>query len=445
MDIAIIGAGLAGLTAAYELADHTVTVFEADERIGGKLHTVPFSAGPVDMGAEAFLNYRADAREFFDSLDLPRVYPSQATPAVYALGALQALPMADTIMGIPASSEAVAHLVSEETARRIDEDREVQWEAGGDRSLGELVAEAYGRDLVTRLVDPLLGGVYSCLADDLGVRATVPALAGALDAQEGPVRLGAAVRAVLDARPPRNPDNPIFGTFPGGYKDLYETLAERSGAEIYLGEFITAITPTASGRYEVAGREFDRVILAVPAPTAAALLRQANPEAAAELAQIRLASSAVVGFRFASDEGLPNNSGILVATDAGLSAKAFTFSSRKWPHLAAGGGALVRASFGRFGDDAITRAEEEELIDTALADLETITGFAPDRDTITDIYVQRWFGGLPRYDHEHLARVERIRGHLESTPHLAAIGAWNGGVGVPDVIAGARAAAARIR
>ncbi|APT83951.1 protoporphyrinogen oxidase [Corynebacterium aquilae] len=451
MKIAIIGAGLAGLVAAYELRDDAdVTVFEASDRIGGKLFTVPFSCGPVDMGAEAFLNYRADAREFFDELGLERVYPSTAKPAVYVDGALHPMPMADTLMGIPATSAPVAHLVSPETARAIDEETSgpgISWEEGQDVSLGQLVADTFGRDLVTHLIDALLGGVYSCTADDLGLRATVPALAGALDAQAaagGPVYLSTAVQAVLSSRPPRNEDTPVFGTFPGGYAELYDTLAERSGAEIYIDAFITGITRTPQGTYTLKGGEgeYDRVLIATPAPTAALLIGGVNPKAAAELKDIKLASSAVVGLRFADASALIDNSGVLVATDAeGVTAKAFTISSNKWPHLAQRGGALIRASFGRFGDDAITRADEDELVDLALDDVHTVIGFDGRAAEPTDIFVQRWYGGLPRYDEQHLARVARISAALEDTPTITATGAWAHGVGVPDVIASARAAA----
>ena len=123
MRIAIIGAGLAGLTAAYELRDHDVEVFEAAGRIGGKLYSVPFNDGPTDMGAEAFLARRRDAVEFFHSLGLAGslVDPSGLRSLVYS-GELKALPQGG-VMGIPSHSAPVAHLVSEETARRIDNEQ----------------------------------------------------------------------------------------------------------------------------------------------------------------------------------------------------------------------------------------------------------------------------------------------------------------------------------
>lgn len=457
MRIAIIGAGLAGLTAAYELRDHDVEVFEAAGRIGGKLYSVPFNDGPTDMGAEAFLARRRDAVDFFHTLGLAGslVDPSGLRSLVYS-GELKSLPQGG-VMGIPSRSEPVAHLVSEDTVRRIDNEQPFEWTVGGDVSVGELVRQQYGGDLVDHVVSALLGGVYSCTADDLGLRATIPTLADALDtlAASGPVTLSAAVRSLEEARA-ENPSagGPVFQTFRGGYAELYETLAEKSRAKIFVDTFISGITREGD-KFRLAGAPgdtapFDRVLVATPAPTAARLLPNMAPDAGTRLKGVKLAASAVVGLKFESDTdpsgtSLPQNSGILVATDQDdVHAKAFTLSSRKWPHLAERGGALVRASFGRFGDDAIVRAEEDDLVDYALDDLQYLTGFDGRAAGVAEIFTQRWFGGLPRFDATHLGTVAAVRDALSQSPGVDVTGAWAGGVGVPAVIADARAAAARI-
>ena len=470
MNIAIIGAGLAGLTAAYELRstgsarageedDLKVDVYEATDRLGGKLHTVAFEAGPTDMGAEAFLARRQDAVDFFTELGLADslVEPSGLRSLVWVDGEARALPTGG-VMGIPSTSETVKHLVSEDTAQRIDTeaDREgFDWEVGGDVNVGKLVRERYGDEVVDNIVSSLLGGVYSCTADDLGVRATIPQLAEEFDrlAADGPVHLSTAV-ANLERSRREMPtgQGAVFKTFRDGYQELYETLAEKSGADIYIDAFISAISLEGSAeapKYRLKGGEdkaYDHVILAVPAPTAALLLKDIAPEASEVLKTVKLANSAVVGMRFATDEGLPQNSGVLVSTGAeDVHAKAFTFSSRKWPHLAERGGALVRASFGRFGDNVAITASEDDLVDWALDDLETITGFDGRAAGLEEIYVQRWLGGLPRFDENHLATVSKVRSLLLDEPkasHISLTGAWAGGVGVPAVIADARAVAA---
>ena len=105
----------------------------------------------------------------------------------------------------------------------------------------------------------------------------------------------------------------------------------------------------------------------------------------------------------------------------------------------------MRASFGRFGDTVAITASEDDLVDWALDDLETITGFDGRAAGLEEIYVQRWLGGLPRFDEGHLATVAKVRSLLHDEPkasHISLTGAWAGGVGVPAVIADARAAAA---
>ena len=471
MNIAIIGAGLAGLTAAYELRstgsaragaedDLKVDVYEATDRLGGKLHTVAFAAGPTDLGAEAFIARRQDAVDFFTELGLAGslVEPSGLRSLVWVDGETRGLPTGG-VRGIPSTSETVAHLVSEDTAQRIDTeaDREgFAWEVGGDVSVGALVRERYGDEVVDNIVSSLLGGVYSCTADDLGVRATIPQLAEELDRlaatdADGKVHLSTAV-ANLERSRREMPtgQGAVFKTFRDGYQEVYETLAEKSGADIYIDAFISAIELEGS-KYRLKGGEdtaYDHVILAVPAPTAALLLKEVAPEASGALKTVKLANSAVVGMRFATDEGLPQNSGVLVSTGAeDVHAKAFTFSSRKWPHLAERGGALVRASFGRFGDNVAITATEDDLVDWALDDLKTITGFDGRAAGLEEIYVQRWLGGLPRFDENHLATVSKVRSLLLDEPkasHISLTGAWAGGVGVPAVIADARAAAAAV-
>lgn len=455
MNIAIVGAGLAGLTAAFELrgSGHTVDVYEGSDRIGGKLYTVAFDGGPTDMGAEAFIARRPEAKQLVDELGLADslVAPSGMRSLLYVDGETRAMP-AGGMMGIPSTSEPVAHLVSEETARRIDQeaDREgFEWTVGGDMSVGTLVRARYGDDVVDNIVSSLLGGVYSCTADDLGVRATVPQLAEEFDrlAADGPVHLSTAVANLEAARKKSAPSAkpaPIFATFREGYQELYEALAEKSGANIYVDAFISEISREGEG-YRLKGGEdtvYDRVLLATPAPTTALLLRGIAPEAAETLRTVKLANSAVVGLRFATDEGLPENSGVLVSTDAkDVHVKAFTLSSRKWPHLAERGGALVRASFGRYGDTVAMTASEDDLVDWALDDLQTITGFDGRAAGVEEIFVQRWFGGLPRYDETHLATVASVKDELADIPGVGVAGAWVAGVGVPAVIGSAREAA----
>ena len=163
---AIIGAGLAGLTAAYqlrqELPQADIDVWEGSERIGGKLHTVPFDGGPVDMGAEAFLARRPDAHEFFAELGLANeiVYPSGLRPLLYSRGQTQPLPTKG-VMGIPATGEDVVGVVSPETVAVINEEahrESIAWEIGGDQNLGRWCARVMVMRLLTGASLPYWAG-----------------------------------------------------------------------------------------------------------------------------------------------------------------------------------------------------------------------------------------------------------------------------------------------
>ena len=318
----------------------------------------------------------------------------------------------------------------------------------------------FGDDVVDHVVSALLGGVYSCPADELGLRATVPQLAAELDAlaEAGErVTLSGALKSLDEKKQARKtltpkekltPEKtPVFGAFRGGYAELYEELAEQSGADIHLDTFVSGIVPE-DGRYRITGAgdtAYDRVLITVPAPTAAVLLRDVAPDAATAARAVKLSSSVVVGMRFDSGDGLPDHSGILIAADEpDMHAKAFTFSSKKWPHIGERGGAFVRASFGTFGDDSMLKIEEDELVDHALDDLQKITGFDGRAAGLSEIYTQYWWGGLPRFSDTHLDTVATVRTAVDAVPTVDVAGAWVDGVGVPAVIAGARAAARRL-
>lgn len=441
--VAIVGGGISGLVVAYRLrrslgAAARIVVLERSSRLGGKLRTVPLAGDPVDVGAEAFIARRPEVLALVEELGLSDhiVHPSAARPLLYADARLHPLP-AGTLMGIPASAQSVEGLVDDETLARITAEPSVpfHWDRDSDVSVAELVRSRFGEQVVRRSVDPLLGGVYSGLSDTAGVRATVPTLAAALDA--GATSLSEAVARAL---PPKS-DAPVFGTLREGYGVLIEALVREADAEFLYGTAASGLKRSA-GRWSVDPLgEVDGVVLAVPAPDAARLLADSVRSAAQCAAQIPLASSVVVALALPHDAGLPQNSGILVATGEDLSAKAFTLSSRKWPHLAERPVALARASFGRFGDDALVDASEADLIALARADLATVTGV--DAEPVA-AFVQRWHGGLPQYREHHGEIVAAFEAEIAGIDGLEVAGAMLHGVGVPACVATGTAAAARL-
>ncbi|WP_330179568.1 protoporphyrinogen oxidase [Nocardia sp. NBC_01503] len=443
MRIAIVGGGISGLVAAYRLRQSLgnsadLLLIDERDRLGGILRTKDLDGEPVDLGAEAFVGRRPEIPALMRELGIEDqlVYPAGKRPLVWSGGIGHRLPER-TLMGIPADPESVAGLVDDETLARVSAEptRPLVWERGSDVSVGALVAERFGEQVVRRSVDPLLGGVYAGTADSIGVRAALPTLAAALDGGAG--SLTEAVRATL---PPPSA-TPVFGGIRDGYQVLLDALRAAADVKVETGTAATRLTRTANGWQVDPIGAVDAVVLATPAPVTATLLRDVAPAASEIAAAIRLASSAVVAMTLPKETDLPDNSGILVATGEPLRAKAFTLSSRKWPHLAARGVALVRASFGRFGDDSLLDWQDAALVRAAVEDLTAVTG--ADIRPITTV-VQRWRGGLPQYAPGHARLIAELRSATADLDGLALAGAYLGGVGVPACAASGTAAAARI-
>ncbi|WP_433612521.1 protoporphyrinogen oxidase [Prescottella agglutinans] len=443
VSVAVVGGGVTGLVAAYRLrqqlgADAEITVVEAGSRFGGKLRTVSLGDGPVDVGAEAFIARRPEVAELIVELGLEDqlVHPAGRQPLIWSQGTLHPMPTR-TLMGIPSDPQSVAGLVDADTLARIVSEPSVpfEWDPAADMDVAALVGSRFGEQVVRRSVDPLLGGVYSGLSDSIGVRAALPTLAAALDA--GATSLTAAVAAALPTPSP----GPVFGTLRDGYGALLEALRAAARPRTLLDVAAGGLRRDGAGWWLDPVGHVDGVVVAAPAPDMVRLVAEAAPRLAAAARGIELASSAVVALALPDDAGVPENSGILVATGESLGAKAFTLSSRKWPHLAERDVTLVRASYGRFGDAAVVDAPDADLIAKARADLETVTGVSADP---VDVFVQRWHGGLPQYAPGHLDRVAAIEDAISEMDGLEVAGAYLHGVGVPACIAAATTAATRL-
>ncbi|AFR48818.1 FAD-dependent oxidoreductase [Gordonia sp. KTR9] len=462
--IAIVGGGISGLTAAYRLrralgSDAHIDLFEATARLGGVLHTATVGDRPVDVGAEAFIVRRPEALELVTELGLADrvVSPTPRRPAVWSGERLHPLP-SPALMGIPAGPAVVDGLADPADIERMtgEPERPMSWGTGADASVGQLVAERFGPSVVARSVDPMLGGVYSSLAGDIGVREALPALAARLDA--GAPSLTAAVGALIAAG--AGASGPVFGALVGGYAILLDALRTAAGVDPDTSSPVTELVPSGDGwELDVDGaadrRPYDGVILAVPAWRAGDLLHRSVPDLSVPLRTVRRASSVVVSIAFAPGTALPEHSGVLVGTGEGLRAKAFTFSSQKWAHLSgpdtsgADRPVSVRASFGRFGapvpDEATEPGVDDRLRRAALEDLDEVcraAGVAPVSSRVVDVYVQRWDDGLPVYAPGHLAAMARVL--AARPPRLALAGSSYAGVGVPACIGRAGRAAAEL-
>jgi protoporphyrinogen/coproporphyrinogen III oxidase len=450
--VAIIGGGISGLAAAFLLRDSglTVTVLEGSPRLGGKLAVSEVAGVAVDSGAEALLARRPEGTGLISELGLSGELQMPGTTAagIWTRGRIRPLPRRQ-FMGVPADIGELAGtgILSEDGLARARQDLSLPAAgADGDESVTSRVGGRFGPELVDRLVEPLLGGVYAGRCEDLSFEATLPGLAQA--ARKHSSLTVAAAELMPPAPAPGQPAAPVFTTLTGGLGTLPAAIAAASGATIRTRAMVRELTRTAAGWRLTVGSahapeylEADAVIMAVPAVPASRLLAGLAAQTAAALGQIRYASMAVVTLAYpvASFPAAVTGSGFLVPAVDRRAIKAVTFSTVKWPHLRAARHDLhiVRCSVGRFGDDAILQRDDTELASVAVADLADATGV---RGRPADVRVTRWGGGLPQYSVGHLDRVARIRAGLAAQPGLAACGAAYDGVGIPACIATAQQA-----
>ena len=447
-DVVVVGGGVAGLVAARGLAasGREVLLLEGSPEIGGKLRSAEVAGLTVDVGAEAMLARRPEGLDLARELGVDVVHPTAATSGVWSRGALRELPR--SLMGVPLDHDqlAASGVLSPEGLARAASETDTGRPPDDDVSVGDLVASRLGDEIVDRLVEPLLGGVYAGHARQISAAAAVPQL------------LAMARRGSLLEQASGVPASvaPVFAALPGGMGRLPGLVRHGGGFEVRTSATVRALRRTPSGWALTVGPtthpetvEATEVVLATPAAATARLLADDVPAAAAELAAIDAASVAVVSLAFRAED-LPDvlfeRSGFLVPPVEQRTIKASTFSFAKWawvrdldPDVV-----VLRTSLGRHGEEVTLQAADDGLVRVSLADLAAMAGITA---RPVDTHVQRWGGALPQYAVGHLDRVSRIRAALEGQPGLALppialCGAAYDGVGIPAVIGSARRAVA---
>ena len=439
--IAVVGGGITGLAAAYELVQlgEEVVLLEAGDRLGGKLRTTPFAGTMVDEGADAFLARVPWAVDLCKELGLTDdlVSPAVGSALVWAKGGLRPIPDG-VVLGVPTGITSLARsgLISPLGLARAGLDLVLpRRRAAGDRSVGELIRTRMGAEVLELLVDPLLGGINAGDADRLSAEASAPQLA---DAARRHRSLILGLRGA-----PKAPPGPVFYAHPEGMERLVAALVSHlDGADVRLGAPVERLSPVESGyRLEPAGVGADAVIVATPAFVAADVLADAAPDAAAGLRAIDYSSVVLVTLAFPV-EAVPrplDASGYLVPKREGRLTTAVSWSSSKWAHLAGTDRVIVRISAGHYGDERALALDDHALVDPLTTELREATGIT---GPPSEVRVTRWPRAFPQYTPGHLDRVQEIeRSVANALPGVHLAGAAYRGIGVPACIRQGREAA----
>jgi protoporphyrinogen/coproporphyrinogen III oxidase len=457
--IAIIGGGISGLAAAFELEERRrsgaavdYVLYESSARLGGVLRTEYIDGCVVEAGPDSFITEKPWAADLSRALGLgdQLIGSNDAHRKTYILTRGRLIEMPDGLMFMVPTKilpTGLSPLFSWRTKLRMTQElfhppRAVDH----DESVAAFVERHYGSEMVDRLADPLLSGVYGGESASLSVRAVLPRFA------EMERTHGSLGRAMLAARKnsrkktsgPPKPTPTLFTSLKNGMQHLVETTVSRlTASSLLINTPVQAIQREAGSWVVSAGLQsdqFDAVILALPGPASADVLRMVSPELSAELAAIQYSSSLTVGLGYDREvrQSLPPGFGFLVPRSEGKRLLAATFVHNKFPHRAPEDRALLRCFFAGSNAENVWQLSDDHVIAIVRTELQQILGL---RAEPLFARVYKWKSAMAQYGVGHLERLHRIERLRQQLPGLALAGNAYRGIGVPDCVRSGRDAA----
>lgn len=456
--VAVIGGGITGLAAALSLAQDkrrgiAVTLFESTSDLGGKLKLHEVGGQQLDAGVESIVASDSEVFEFIRTVGLQRdlVDPETTQTSIWRRGKLRPMPRG-LVAGVPGDLQSLAasELLSISGLVRLPMDRVLaQTVIEDDVSIGEYVGTRLGSELVDALVDPLVASVHGSWPADLSFEMAAPEL----------FRLARHERSLLQATQDlgrsseeikTSPIGPPYVGIRGGVARLATATQEKlvaKGVDIRTDSVVTALRQTETGwrllvqkGAKVDRQNFDAVIVALPAPNAARLLRKQNTPASSILDGINYASVGLITLVFDKSQ-IPRSlsgSGFLVPAEAGMGIREATFLSNKWSWIDSKDDFVVRVSMGRFGQGDLLQQDDHDLINLAGDELNQLTGLPTE---VKAANITRWTNALPQYAVGHRNRIKKVRELLSDTPGVAVCGAAYDGMDIGSCIVSGQAAA----
>jgi oxygen-dependent protoporphyrinogen oxidase len=456
--VLIVGGGIAGLSAAYGLAESAAsregpiecTLVEAVPRLGGKILTEQIGGFVIEGGPDSFLAQKPWGIELCRRLGLAdRVIGTnqdRRKTYVYSKGRLEQLPEG-LALGVPTrlGPFLASGLLSWKGKLRLGAELLIpRRKECGDESLGAFFRRRLGDEALERIIEPLMTGIYAGDADSLGIQATFPRF------PEMERQAGSIIRALWGQISNLSPPSP-FVTLQGGLSEMVQALTARLGhLRVLTGRRARAVRVSEAPRwYEVVMEDtaplvVDALILATPAYDAATLLEPLDGELAALLRGIPYASTATIslGFRRQDFSHRLDGYGFVVPRSEGRALLAVTWTSSKWSHRAPDDAVLLRAYVGGAGRETILERSDDGLVSLVRAELRAMMGIT-EVPVLTRVY--RWPRAMPQYLVGHLERLAAIDERLARWPGLFLTGAGYRGVGIPDCIRDGLDTAERVR
>lgn len=460
--VVVVGGGIAGLAAAHRLLELArdggwaldVTLLEATDRLGGTIRTEAADGFLLEAGPDSFVSEKPWALALAERIGLgPRLRRTDdrhRRTYVVRRGRLVPLPEGFVLLAPARVGPVLASPVFSLGGKlRMGLDLVLpRRRGGGDESLGSFVRRRLGRQVLERVAQPLVGGIYTADPDRLSLAATMPRFL-ALEREHRSLILGLRRAAPSrDAAGASGARWSLFVTLAGGMEELVRALAARLPAgAVRLGVAVTTVTRRGSGWTVRTGDgdalDADGVVLAGPAPGMAGVVREADHTLAGLLAGIGYASSATVALAYprrAIRHPL-DGFGFVVPRVERRPSVACTFSSVKYPGRAPEGWVLLRVFLGGAGQPETLHHDDAALVRLAHEDVAALLGI--DHPPVLS-RLWRHPRSMPQYEVGHLDRVAAIEARLEALPGLVLAGGAYRGVGIPDCIRSGELAAERL-
>ncbi len=453
--IAIIGGGISGLSAAFTLERQRqaglpldYVLLEASPRFGGVIFTEHVENCTVEAGPDSFLTEKPWASELCHKLGLADqlIGSNDFQRRTYISVSGKLIPMPDGLAFMVPTKlmpAALSPLFSLRTKIRMAS----EWfyrpgEIDADESVASFVERHYGEEMVERLADPLLAGIYGGDASDLSLRAVLPRFAG-MEARYG--SLGKAL--IANRKEAVNTvAHPVFTTLKDGMQQLVSAILSHVSAPcVRSNSEIQSLQAQERGWLISSNanvENFDGVIMAIPAHAAAKLLEDSRPQLSSELRDIRYSSSVTVSLVY--DEkvraSLPAGFGYLVPRTERKRVLAATFVHNKFPDRAPDDRALIRCFLGGTRDMAVLDLSEDEILSIVRAELRQTL-----RIEAEPLFarVHKWKAAMAQYNVGHLERLDRIEQLRRNIPGLFLAGNAYKGIGIPDCIRSGKEAASQ--
>ncbi len=454
--VVIVGGGLAGLAAAHRIATRPTSgrrpvelvALEGKDRVGGAIWTDRERGFVLEGGADSFITNKPWGLDLCHQLGLKDqlIGPDTSSRRSFVVrdGRLAPVPegfvlMAPRRIGPILTSPVLSlrgkirMLMDLVRPRRVDE---------SDESLAAFVKRRLGREALERLVQPLVGGIYTADPNELSLRATLPQF-HAMERDHGGLIRGGLAEAKLARGGDRRDAGARYGLF-ASLIDGMDTLPRAIAASLPEGSLRTGTAVRRITRPEPGGPwvvetldgppiEADGVILATEAHASARLLDGHDPELALHLRSIPYASSAIVTVAYARDDVAHplDGFGVVVPAIEGRKILAASFTSKKFPGRAPSGTVLMRVFVGGAMQPELYDLDDDAIEAIVLDELSSLLGA---RGTPLLLRVARHPRAMPQYTLGHLERVASIRSRLARHHRLTLAGNAFEGVGIPDVI-----------